>query len=82
MNDSITINLGDPEVRFILAAPSYRTEVIAQKLRALGHKVAFEIENERAHVIAWMLSMHAKHGAGWRDVANAELNGSATKEKP
>jgi len=63
----------DKEVEWILGRPCFVCGPIAHILNKLGHNIKPHAEEEQAAVIYWMLCLYEKHGVGWRQKAEEEL---------
>lgn len=68
----------------ILGRPNFTCISIAHRLRQLGHDIENRAENEQAAVVHFLLNMYERHGAEWREHANAYLrtNPATPASKP
>ena len=64
----------DDHLLAILGRPNFHCSPIAAVLRLGGAEIKRKSEHEQAAVLHWMLTLYLRHGAGWWDVANAEIH--------
>ena len=69
------------DIEAILGMMCFQFIRIAHVRRAAGFKIEARAEAEQAHCLFWLLRLHALHGAGWRDAANAEMQKLATQPR-
>ncbi|AIR90192.1 hypothetical protein LK03_13205 [Pseudomonas cremoricolorata] len=67
------------DLREILGRPNFTCHFIAKALRIMGHNIAPKSEDEQAVVIHWLIVHYLKHGAEWRQRAEAELKSASEK---
>lgn len=69
------------DLREILGRPNFTCHYIAKALRLMGLSIAPKSEDEQAVVIHWLLGHYLKHGASWRQQAEAELKAASEELK-
>lgn len=57
----------------ILGRPNFMCSQFAEFLRMDGMEIRRKSEHEQAAVIHWFMNLYLQHGAGWGNVARAEL---------
>ncbi|WP_236654164.1 tektin family protein [Citrobacter sp. LUTT5] len=57
----------------ILGRPNFMCSQFAEFLRMDGMEIRRKSEHEQAAVIHWFMNLYLQHGAGWCNVARAEL---------
>lgn len=74
---STTLELPDtmtPDLAEILGKPNFWCGPIAEAMRISGDNIPRKAEAEQAHVILWLLRLHAEHGSDWRKFASVALD--------
>lgn len=61
------------DVQWILGRPNFWCGPIAHRLVKLGHVIPAKAEAEQAYVLHWLLGLHEKHGALFREEADKIL---------
>lgn len=65
----------NPDLTDILGMPNFRAGPIARAFVKAGRAaIKSHAEEEQAFVLHWALGLYLKHGAGWRQQAQTELN--------
>ena len=71
------------DVKWILSKPNFWCAPIAHRLVKLGlAKIEARSEDEQAYVLHWLLCLHEKHGATFREEADKILKAAPAVETP